>query len=97
VGIYYDQPLELTFEGLDPAASYRLRIVYTGEANKFNSHVSCVAEGVLLQPQMYLDGDVVKEYDLPQAVSADGRVTLRWQCKEGERGCHIAEIFFLKQ
>ena len=97
VGIYYDQPLELTFEGLDPAASYRVRIVYTGEANKFNSHVSCRAEGVLLQPQMYLDGDVVKEYDLPQAVSADGRVTLRWQCKEGERGCHIAEIFFLKQ
>lgn len=96
VGIYYDQPLTLTFEGFDPAASYRVRIVYTGEANKFNSHVRCDAEGVLLQPTMRLEGDVVKEYDLPQAVSADGRVTLRWQSAEGERGCHIAEIMFLK-
>ena len=96
VGIYYDQPLALSFEGLDPAASYRLRIVYTGEANKFNSHVNCEAEGILLQPTMRLEGDIVKEYELPREVSADGRVTLKWQSAEGERGCHIAEIFFLK-
>lgn len=96
VGIYYDQPLTLSFEGLDPTAHYRLRVVYTGEANKFNSHVRCEAEGVLLQPTMRLEGDVVKEYDLPQAITSDGRITLRWQSAEGERGCHIAELFFIK-
>lgn len=96
VGIYYDQPLTLTFEGFDPTATYRVRIVYTGEANKFNSHVSCHAEGHLLQPTMRLEGDPVKEYTLPATITADGKVTLRWQSAEGERGCHIAEILFLK-
>lgn len=96
VGVYYDRPLTLTFEGLDPSASYRVRIVYTGEANKFNCHVRCDAEGHQLHPPVRLSGDFAAEYDLPREVTADGRATLRWQAGEGERGCHIAEIFFIK-
>lgn len=95
-GIYYDRPLTLSFEGFDPAATYRVRMVYTGEANKFNCHVRCDAEGHALHPSMRLSGDVVVEYDLPHEVTSDGRVTLRWQSDEGERGCHVAEIFFIK-
>ena len=41
-------------------------------------------------------GDVVREFDLPAEATRDGRVTLSWQCDTGERGVHVAELFFLK-
>ncbi len=96
-GIYYDQPLSLTFSGLDPGAEYKVRIVYTGEANKFKSHVRLEADGVIVHHPFRLDGDMVREYDLPSGVSDDGKVTMTWKCNDGERGVHIAEIFFIKR
>ena len=95
-GIYYDQPLKLTFDGFDPAATYRVRIVYVGEANKFRSHVRLDADGCRIHDAIRLSGDVVREFDLPAEATRDGRVTLSWQCDTGERGVHVAELFFLK-
>ena len=95
-GIYYDQPLKLTFDGFDPAATYRVRIVYVGEANKFKSRVRLDADGCKVHDAITLSGDVVREFDLPAETTRDGRVTLSWQCGNGERGVHVAEIFFLK-
>ena len=63
-GIYYDQPLKLTFDGFDPAATYRVRIVYVGEANKFRSHVRLDADGCRIHDAIRLSGDVVREFDL---------------------------------
>ena len=96
VGIYYDQPLALTFEGFDPSAEYRMRIAYVGEANKFKSHVRLEADGQEIHGPIHLEGDIVREFDLPQKTTSDGKVTLRWQSDPGERGVHVAEIFFLK-
>ncbi|WP_418992251.1 hypothetical protein [Alistipes sp.] len=95
-GIYYDRPLRLTFEGFDPAATYRVRVVYVGEANKFRSHVQLEADGQTVHGPIRLDGDVVREFDLPADAARDGRITLTWRCNEGERGVHVAELFFLK-
>ena len=91
-GIYYDQPLELTFEGLDPDVEYRVKIVYVGEANKYKSHVRLDADGQVIHFPFTLDGDVIREYDLPHDITRDGKVTLTWRCNEGERGVHVAEI-----
>lgn len=96
-GMYYDRPLELTFDGLEKDCGYKVRVVYVGEANKFKAHVRMDADGQPVHGPIRLNGDVIVEHDLPSGVTADGKVTLRWQCNEGERGVHISEIFFLKK
>ncbi len=96
-GIYWDQPMELTFEGFDPAAAYTIRIAYVGEASRYKSHVRLDADGVPVHEMFRLEGDVVREFDLPPEATSDGKVTLRWQSAEGERGVHVGEIFFIRK
>ena len=73
-----------------------MRIVYVGEANKFRSHVRLDADGCKVHDAIRLSGDVIREFDLPAEATRDGRVTLSWRCDIGERGVHVAELFFLK-
>lgn len=97
VGVYYDRPLELTFEGFEPGQSYLARIVYVGESQKWKTDVSLKAEGQQIHGPIKLFEDTVVEYDIPVQVTSDGRATLTWQAGSGERGCWVAEIMFIKK
>lgn len=54
------------------------------------------ADGCKVHDAIRLSGDVIREFDLPAEATRDGRVTLSWRCDIGERGVHVAELFFLK-
>ena len=94
---YYDVPLTVTIPGLDPDASYRLRVGHmpqrraapmqlrTGDGTVLDDHVDTT------RGQMWF------EYDLPPASYADGSLTLTWQALEIAGGSSVNELFILRR
>ncbi|MCP5520155.1 MAG: hypothetical protein H7A46_01240 [Verrucomicrobiales bacterium] len=97
----YDQPLQLRYEGLDPSARYRVRILYGGDSPK--RRVRLVAGGEVeihpLQPKPFPYRP--QEYDIPPESIRNGELLLTWTLEPGlgrnGRGCQVAEIWLLRQ
>ena len=96
----YEAPLVMEYERLDPSARYRLRVAYTFERNDRRTRVKLEADGVSIHP--YIETPpAVFEFEIPQAVTADGRLTLTWTqpaYTDGSivRGCNVAEVWLMK-
>lgn len=91
----YDQPLMMTFAELDPTASYRLRIAYTG---RFRSKMKLIADGHFMVHGALRTGEKpIYEFSIPAAVTADGALELKWSCDEGERGSQVSELWLLPE
>lgn len=94
VGVLYETPLHLRYDGLDPNASYRVRVTYTGDRGK---RQQLVADGHYTVHEVVPTWDPpVREYPVPRAATADGKLTLTWTCGEGERGSQLSEIWLLR-
>ena len=97
--IYYDQPMKLTFRGLDPQATYTMRIVYMGNFNTIRNYTVTLKAGedTPVHEAIAPNEKPIVECQLPSgAIQADGSVTLTWQCNRGGRGVNVAEIFFIR-
>ena len=91
----YDTPLKMVLKNLDPEASYRLKIAYTG---RFRSRISLIADGLYEIHDLFKTGIVpIHEYALPHEATKDGILELSWTCGEGERGAQVAEIWLIKE
>jgi hypothetical protein len=95
----YDEPLRMHYEGLDPQARYRIRVVYSGDT--FRIRLSLKADELEVHP--WLDKpDPVKplEFDVPPAATSDGSVTFSWTVTPGRggngRGCQVAEVWLIR-
>jgi hypothetical protein len=95
---HYETPLRANYDGLDPSAEYRVRVVYgTQERRKVRLTAGEGHEihGFLSRPFEPL------EFDLPAAVTADGKLTLTWTPEAGAggpgRGCQVCEVWVLKK
>lgn len=95
-GIYYDQPMTLTFSGLEPGANYKVKVVYAGEVARAPVHIRMYMGEQLVHGPLLVATEVETERPLPSPVPSDGKVALTWQCSRGERGVAVAEITFLK-
>ena len=96
-----DLPLRLHYKGLDPAASYRLRIVYMGRRVK--PPIRLLADDNL-EIHSYLDRPFPiqpLEFDVPREATADGELMLSCQPEPGvggfERGCRISEVWLMRK
>lgn len=96
-GVYYDQPMTLTFSGLEPGANYKVKVVYAGEVARAPVHIRMHMGEQLVHGPVLVATEVEEERPLPAPASPEGDVTLRWQCSRGERGVAVAEITFIKQ
>lgn len=89
----YDTPLKLHYDGLDPAASYRVRAVY-GAAK-----VRLAADGREVHDYLDRPFDPI-EFPVPREATADGELTLSWSGLPGRggngRGCAVAEVWLIK-
>lgn len=97
--VYYDQPMRLTFGGLDPNAAYRVKIVYMGSFNSIRGYTVTLTagEGTPVHGAIAPAQKPIVECSLPGGtVQPDGTVTLTWQCNRGGRGVNVAEIFFIR-
>jgi hypothetical protein len=94
-----DAPLELRYPGLDPAAAYRVRVVYALEAG--GPAVSLHAGGVEVHPLSKRESPARPvEFDIPRQVTAGGALTLTWRREPGlggnGRGCQVAEVWLMR-
>ncbi len=91
----YDQPLRIRYDNLDPDATYRMRISYTG---RFRSRMRMTTDdGQTIHDFIQTGEQPTFEFNVPKAATADGKVTFEWTCGEGERGSQVTEIWLMKQ
>lgn len=89
----YDQPLEIVYNDLDPKVKYKMRIAYTG---RFRSRMKLTTDdGQVVHDFIKTGEQPIYEFDVPQAATADGKVTFIWNCGEGERGSQVTEIWLI--
>lgn len=99
---FYDGALQMKYEGLDPTATYTVRVVYAGDIYSQNVRVRLTADDA-----HEVHGPIAKpspvapvEFTIPKAATADGRLTLTWRGDAGiggaGRGNQVAEVWLIK-
>ena len=97
----YNEPLRMRYTGLDPAAGYRIRVVYGGDSP--GRKIRLVAGGgIEIHPLMRKPQPVRPiEFDIPRAATAKGDLDLTWYGEPGlggnGRGCEVSEIWLIKK
>jgi hypothetical protein len=97
----YDEPLKLHYEGLDPRAPYKVRVVYTGDMFqrrvRLTAGTSLEVHPVLLKPR-----DMTPlEFDIPPEATRKGALDLIWYTEPARggngRGCQVSEVWLIKK
>jgi len=96
----HDAPLKMHYDGLDPKAQYRVRIVYAGDS--FRNKIRLDAEDRPVHDWFQKPNPPVPvEFDVPAESTADGKLTLTWRQEPGKgrngRGCQVAEVWLLRK
>jgi hypothetical protein len=96
----FDTPLKLRYTALDPAATYKLRVVYSGDAHHIR--VRLTGNNIEIHPLMVKPWPPKPlEFDIPREVTSDGTATFAWTRELGlggsGRGCQISEVWLLRR
>jgi hypothetical protein len=96
----FDTALELRYTELDPQASYKLRVVYSGDAHDIRVQLS--ANGIEIHPLIKKPWPPkVLEFAVPGGVTASGSATFSWTRElglgGGGRGCQLSEVWLIRQ
>jgi hypothetical protein len=100
-GTLFDEPLRMRYSGLDQAASYKLRVIYTGDM--FQARLRLKAnESIDVHPLLLKPRDLKPlEFDIPRVATRTGTLNLTWQAEPGRggngRGCQVAEVWLIKK
>ena len=90
----YELPLRLTYDNLDPNATYRVRATYSGRTAK---QMRLVANGTIpIAQRIENRNPPTQEFPIPAEATRGGRLELTWTCGEGQPGCEVAEVWLLK-
>lgn len=100
----YETPVTMHYDNLDPAARYKLRVVYGGESFDLEVKLSAIAKDdseIEVHPFRPKPQPVAPvEFDVPPAATADGELTLRWDSSPERggpgRGCQLAEVWLVR-
>jgi hypothetical protein len=100
---FWDTPLKMRYTDLDPAAQYRIRIVYAGDVFSMNALLTLVADdkyevhGATRKPSPIAP----VEFDIPAEATRDGELTLTFSAPVGMgsagRGNQIAEVWLMRK
>ena len=97
----YDAPLQMRYEGLDPGAAYKVRVVYAGDSRKGLIRLTAKGGGeihpLMLKPFPYKP----VEFKIPRSATSPGVLTLEWTGEQGlggnGRGCQVSEVWLIKE
>lgn len=96
----YDAPLEIRYSDLDHRASYKVRVVYSGDAGawiRLDCNGDRQVHPLIAKPWPPRPS----EFDIPVEATRTGELTLIWQRKSGlggnGRGCQVAEVWLMKK
>jgi hypothetical protein len=92
---------QMRYTGLDPAAAYRLRVVYS----PLKPHVAMrltAGDGIEIHPfTPRADPPAPVEFDLPAQATQGGELTLTWETEHGRGGnpggAGVCEVWLIKQ
>jgi len=93
--------LQLRYTGLDPAAQYKVRVVYAGDSPRRKLRLvandSFEVHGFIAKPSPYRP----LEFDILPGATASGGLTLSWQGEPGlggnGRNCQVSEVWLMKK
>ncbi len=96
----YDFPLQMHYSGLDPAARYRVRVVYAGDNPKRKIRL-VTGENLEVHPLIAKPVPFKPlEFPIPPGATCKGELTLKWFGEPGlggnGRGCQVSEVWLLK-
>lgn len=93
----YQTPLRVHYDGLDPTAEYTIRTVY-GKYHPVHITLRAGEHGaVAVHDEVFVNQPFVQqECPLPKAAYADGRLTLVFTVRDGQRGPNVSEIMIRK-
>ncbi len=99
---FYDGALQMRYAGLDPTASYTVRVVYAGDVYSQNVRIRLMADDTheVHGPMPKPSPVAPVEFAVPRAATADGALTLTWRINDGiggaGRGNQVAEVWLIK-
>jgi hypothetical protein len=94
----YDQPILMRYAELDRKTKYKLRVTYAGD--NFRIKIQLTADGRLIHPPIQKPNPhKTLEFEIPQELTADGRLELQFNRDPGVggngRGCQVAEVWLV--
>jgi hypothetical protein len=95
----FDAPLKMRYTGLDPAARYRLRVVYSGDQPTRKMRL-LANERFEIHPYLLRPWPPVpQEFDIPGAATSAGELILSWTREQGlggsGGGCQVSEVWLI--
>ncbi len=100
---FYDAPLTMRYEGLDPAARYKVRVVYAGDVFSTERRIRLVADDTHeVHPWRPKDPQPAPvEFAIPREATRDGSLVLAWRQEPGAggagRGTQLAEVWLIRE
>jgi len=99
-----DRALEMRYDGLDPQACYRVRVVYAADTPQAPLRMDAVrSDGRTVEVHPYILKPSPQRpltFDVPPEATRDGTLTLRWRREPGHggngRGCGLCEVWLLR-
>lgn len=96
-------PIKMQYDGLDPDAEYKVRVVYAGENVSQDQGIRLMADGNReVHPYIKKPLPVRPvEFDIPVAATRDGALALTWNREitpsGRSRGAQVAEVWLIKK
>jgi hypothetical protein len=100
---FWDTPLQMRYTNLDPAARYRIRVVYAGDVFSMTTMIKLVAnEKYEVHPPIRKASPIKPvEFDIPAEATRGGELTLTFSPPPGMgsagRGNQIAEVWLMRK
>jgi hypothetical protein len=96
-----DAPLQMHYDGLDPAPQYKIRVVYGGDSPSGRIRL-VAAGGIEIHPLIAKPAPSKPvEFDIPQQATAKGELDLSWYREAGlggnGRGCQVSEVWLMRK
>jgi hypothetical protein len=97
----YDAPVRMHYDGLDGAASYKIRVTYAGENPRRKMRL---VAGEKLEVHGFMEKPAPLrplEFDIPHEATEHGELDLAWYGEPGlggnGRGCQVSEVWLIKK
>ena len=96
-----DEPLRMSYAGLDKTATYRVRVVYAGEDVPHDFRLMADGRHQVHDWMKKPKPVAPVEFEVPQAATADGALTLEFERRPGiggaGRAVQVAEVWLMRR
>jgi hypothetical protein len=95
-----DEPLRMRYNGLDPEAQYRIRVVYAGDMPQVEMRLMANGSTEIHPFVKKTSPPEPVEFDIPREATRGGTLLLEWTRPAGAggngRGCQVAEVWLMR-